>query len=60
MTVCAGFMLLVGILAALLRWVLRRENAKAKSDNGGGRYAGVPLEEDQAVHIHRKHFEYML
>jgi MFS family permease len=60
MTICAGFMFLVGILAALLRWVLIRENKKARSETSGGNYAGVPLEEGEAVHVHRKQFEYML
>jgi hypothetical protein len=60
MTICAGFMLLVGVLAAILRWVLIRENKKARDGFSGGEYAGVPLEEGEAATIRRKRFEYML
>jgi hypothetical protein len=60
MTICAGFMLLVGVLAAVLRWVLIRENKKARDGSGGGEYTGVPLEEGEAVTIRRKPFVYML
>ncbi|KAF1846583.1 uncharacterized protein K460DRAFT_377746 [Cucurbitaria berberidis CBS 394.84] len=45
MSICAAFMLLVGVLAAILRWVLVRENRKLREDKGGGEYAGLPLEE---------------
>jgi hypothetical protein len=60
MIVCAGFMFLVGVLAAVLRWVLIRENQKSRKGSSGGEYAGVPLEEGEMVKIQRKRFEYML
>jgi len=59
MTVCAGFMLLAGILAAVLRWVLIRENKNADQARGG-EYAGVPLEDGETVHLGKKKFEFML
>ncbi|KAH5989554.1 hypothetical protein HBI84_185200 [Parastagonospora nodorum] len=59
MSVCAAFMLLVGVLAAVLRWVLIRENKKAGQAQGG-EYAGVPLEEGETVHTRRKKIEFML
>lgn len=59
MTVCAGFMLLAGILAAVLRWVLIKENKNA-GEARGGEYAGVPLEDGETVHLRRKKFEFML
>jgi MFS family permease len=59
MTICAGFMLMVGILAATLRWILIRENRKARADNAG-HYAGIPLEEGGTMRAARKQFEYML
>jgi hypothetical protein len=60
MTICAGFMLLVGVLAAVLRWVLIRENQKVRESSSAGEYAGVPLEEGEAVMMQRKRFVYML
>jgi hypothetical protein len=60
MTTCAGFMLLVGVLAAVLRWVLIWENKKARDGSNGGEYAGVPLEEGEAATIRRKQFVYMM
>jgi hypothetical protein len=60
MSTCAGFMLLVGILAAVLRWVLIRENKKARDGSSGGEYAGVPLEEGEVATFKRKKFEFML
>jgi dipeptide/tripeptide permease len=60
MTICAFFMLLVGILAAVLRWVLIRENRKVGGDADAGEYAGVPLEEGEMVKKTRRKFEFML
>ncbi|KAF3003568.1 hypothetical protein E8E13_006393 [Curvularia kusanoi] len=41
MSICAGFMLLVAVLAAVLRWVLVRENRRAALGRGRGVYAGI-------------------
>jgi hypothetical protein len=60
MSMCAGFMLCVGFLAVILRWWLGRENRKAKGYTGGGEYAGVPLDEGEAVKGRREEFEFML
>jgi hypothetical protein len=60
MTICAFFMLLVGILAVVLRWVLIRENRKASSDADAGEYAGVPLEDGEMVMKTRREFMFML
>lgn len=60
MSICGVFMLLVGVLAAVLRWVLMRENRKMREAKGGGDYAGVPLEEGDTAEIRRKKFEFML
>jgi MFS family permease len=60
MTICALFMLSVGILAAVLRWVLLRENRKAVVDAGAGEYAGVPYEEGEMVKKTKRRFEFML
>jgi MFS family permease len=60
MSICAIFMLLVGILAAVLRWILIRENRKASDKFGSGEYAGIPLEEGVAVNMGRRKFEFML
>lgn len=60
MSVCAGFMLLVGILAAVLRWVLIRENRKLRESRRGGEYEGVPLEEGTFAKRERKNFEMIL
>lgn len=59
MTVCAGFMALVGVLAVLLRVVLARENRRSK-DMGISEYAGIPLEEGGIAQGERKVFRYML
>jgi MFS family permease len=59
MSICAGFMLSVGVLAAVLRWVLIRENAKLRS-SGSGDYAGVPLEEGGSMRRDKKRFEFIL
>lgn len=60
MTICAGFMLLVGVLAAVLRWVLIRENRKARGEVRGGEYAGVPLEDGEQARVRNRKFEFML
>jgi hypothetical protein len=60
MSICAGFMFLVGVLAAVLRWVLIRENRKVGRDARGGEYAGVPLEEGEMANVYREKFEFML
>lgn len=60
MSICAGFMLLVGILAAILRWVLSRENRKRRSDQIGGDYTGVPLEDGELADVSVKRFKFML
>lgn len=44
MAVCAGFMVLVALLAGVLRWMLIRENRRRE-----GGYAGVPLDEGGRV-----------
>lgn len=59
MSVCAGFMAVVGILAGVLRWVLQRENRKNREKHRGRGYAGVPGEEDGVVE-ERKIFEFIL
>lgn len=59
MAICAGFMVLVAVLAGVLRWVLVRENRKAKQGNAGGMYAGIPLDEGGRAGD-RKVFEFML
>ena len=58
MTICAVFMLLVGILAAILRWVLVMQNRKIKRTEF--EYAGVPLNEHDASRSRRKIFTYMI
>lgn len=59
MTICAGFMLLVGVLAAVLRMVLIRKNRKAE-ENGSQEYKGVPLEEGGVFREERRPFCFML
>jgi MFS family permease len=59
MFICAAFMLLVGILAAILRVVLKRQNLKARKA-GSGEYAGIPLEEGGTARAERTPFEFML
>lgn len=56
MSVCAGSMLLVAVLAAVLRWHLVRENARRAGDGGGG-YVGVGAGSGGK---RRGRFEYML
>lgn len=60
MTICGGFMLLVGVLATVLRWVLVRENRRLKLDGGRGEYAGVPLAEAAIMRDESKKFEFIL
>jgi MFS family permease len=60
MCICAGFMLLVGVLAAVLRRILIRENKKAGADAGAGEYAGLPLEGGKVARTRRTKFEFML
>jgi MFS family permease len=59
MSICAGFMFLVGVLAAVLRWVLIRENRKSRG-SGSGEYAGVPLDEGGSMRREKKRFEFIL
>ncbi|CAI9632390.1 polyphosphoinositide phosphatase [Alternaria burnsii] len=59
MSICAGFMLFVGFLAAILRWVLVRENRKLKNGRSA-EYAGVPLDEGGSMRRERKKFMFML
>ncbi|KAF2658769.1 MFS general substrate transporter [Lophiostoma macrostomum CBS 122681] len=60
MGICAVFMLLVGILAAVLRAVLQRQNRKLK-ENRSGSYAGIPLDDGgETSRAENKPFEYML
>ena len=59
MAICAGFMMVVAVLAGVLRWVLIRENRRARQGRGGGVYAGIPL--DEGGHAgDGKVFEFML
>ncbi|KAJ9669404.1 hypothetical protein H2201_000271 [Coniosporium apollinis] len=63
MAVCAGFMLAVGLLAVVLRWVLQRENAKGRrrdKDDFGDEEDGIPLVEGGEREMRRKRFKYML
>ncbi|KAI0584198.1 UhpC Sugar phosphate permease [Pyrenophora tritici-repentis] len=59
MSICAGFMLLVGVLAAVLRWAFIRENRKLMSGRSA-EYAGVPLDEGGSMRRGRKKFTYTL
>jgi MFS family permease len=59
MSICAGFMLLVGVLAAILRWVLIRENRKLER-GGSGEYTGIPLEEGGSMRRDMNKFEFIL
>ncbi|CAN9208298.1 unnamed protein product [Alternaria alternata] len=59
MSICAGFMLFVGFLAAILRWVLVRENRKLNNGRSA-EYAGVPLDEGGSMRRERKKFMFML
>lgn len=57
MSVCAGFMLLVAVLAGVLRWYLGKENARTGAGGGdaAGEYEGVGRKKRR-----RKPFVYML
>ncbi|RYO68996.1 hypothetical protein AA0116_g1398 [Alternaria tenuissima] len=59
MSICAGFMLFVGFLAAVLRWVLVRENRRLNNGRSA-EYAGVPLDEGGSMRRERKKFMFML
>lgn len=54
MSICAIFMLLVGVLAGTLRWYLGRENRRRKEGGNGGEYEGVGTGQRRQI------FEYML
>lgn len=58
MFICAAFMLLVGLLAAVLRWVLIWENRKIKRSKL--QYSGVASEDFEAVQNKQQIFTYML
>lgn len=61
MGICACFMLLVGVLAAVLRIVLKAQNNKMwKGKERQVQYAGIPLEEGGNVKGERTPFEFML
>lgn len=60
MAICAAFMLLVGVLAGVLRAVLKRQNRRLVEEKGGGEYAGIPLEEGGMAKEERKPFVYMI
>ena len=59
MAICAGFMMVVAVLAGVLRWVLIRENKKDRQGKEGGVYSGIPLDEGGRAGD-RKVFEFML
>ncbi|CAN9108515.1 unnamed protein product [Alternaria alternata] len=59
MSICAGFMLFVGFLAAILRWALVRENRRLNNGRSA-EYAGVPLDEGGSMRRERKKFMFML
>ncbi|KAF1955782.1 MFS general substrate transporter [Byssothecium circinans] len=59
MSVCAGFMLLVGVLAAILRAVLLSQNRRGKGEKNV-EYTGIALEEGGAVREKRGVFDFML
>jgi MFS family permease len=58
MATCASFMAVVGVLAAIQRWVLVRQN-RDNRERVAGEYAGIPLEEGETAR-ETKVFEYML
>jgi MFS family permease len=60
MGICGGFMVVVALLAGVLRWVLIRENRRAREGRGGGAYAGIPVDDGGGAETKRKVFEYML
>ncbi|KZM25884.1 uncharacterized protein EKO05_0009157 [Ascochyta rabiei] len=59
MAICAGFMVLTAVLAAVLRWTLVRENRRAREGRGGVAYAGIPLDEGGRGG-EKRGFEFML
>jgi MFS family permease len=59
MAICAFFMILVGILATILRIVLKRQNLKTQQGQGG-EYAGIPIQEGGLAKMKRKSFVFML
>ncbi|KAJ4332835.1 hypothetical protein N0V95_009562 [Ascochyta clinopodiicola] len=59
MAICAGFMVLTAVLAAVLRWALVRENQRAGDGRGGAAYAGIPLDEGERG-SEKRGFELML
>lgn len=59
MGICAVFMIFVGVLAALLRWVLKRQNMRLRKVSSA-EYAGVPGAEGDAARSERTPFEFML
>ena len=59
MATCAGSMVMVAVLAGVLRWVLMRENKRARRGKRGGAYAGIPLDEGGRAG-ERRVFEFML
>jgi MFS family permease len=59
MAICAGFMFLVGVLAAVLRLFLLRENRRNK-ERGNAEYLSIPLEEDGAAREEGAMFEFMI
>lgn len=60
MATCAVFMMLVGVLAAILRVVLKIQNKRLRKGKASGKYAGIPLDEGGDVKFERAVFEYML
>lgn len=61
MSVCAGFMALVGVLAFALRVVLKRANARVRQDGrGGGGADAVPLVDSGGYVRAEQVFVYML
>jgi MFS family permease len=63
MATCAGFMLLVGVLAGVLRVVLVVQNRRMRlrmEKGGGGEYEEVPLDEGGVVKKENVGFEFML
>lgn len=59
MIICAGFMLLVGVLAAILRLVILKEN-RANEAKRRAEFTGIPLEDDILAQEERKAFKLMI
>ncbi|KAF2121440.1 SacI homology domain-containing protein [Lophiotrema nucula] len=51
MSLCALFMLFVGILATILRFVLKAQNKRIQRELSSGEYAGIPLQEGEQSQI---------